>query len=99
MPPCGPCPTLPLCKPVSVSYRTGLRHSKTEIGKWRAETRAAAPIVGGSPKSGDHAAETGLAGWAYEIRTPESVRKEIHLNWRHNFRGFGRNSAAETVRV
>src|SRR5215211_4953018 len=36
-----------------------------------------------------------LAGWAYEIRTRESVRNKLHLNWRHNFRGFGRNSAAE----
>ena len=27
-----------LREPVSVTYRTGLRHAETEIGKWRAET-------------------------------------------------------------
>src|ERR1700720_4227437 len=27
-----------LRKPVSVTYRTGLGHAETEIGKWRAET-------------------------------------------------------------
>src|SRR5713101_3601781 len=43
--------------------------------------------------------ETGLAGWGDETRTPESVGNRIHLNWRHNFRGFGWNCAAETVRV
>src|SRR5215208_3100121 len=48
---------------------------------------------------GDHAAETQLAGWAYEIRTRKSVRNKLHLNWRHNFREIGRNSVAETVRV
>ena len=61
--------------------------------------RLTARNVEGSSTCGNCDAETGLAGWAYEIRTPESVRKQIHLNWRHNFRGFGRNSAAETVRV
>src|SRR5580704_14048786 len=30
-----------LRKPVSVTYRTGLRHAETEIGKWVAETGAA----------------------------------------------------------
>ncbi len=39
------------------------------------------------------------AGWGDETRTPESVGNKIHLNWRHNFRGFGWNCAAETVRV
>ena len=29
-----------LRKPVSVPYRTGLKHAETEIGKWRAETGA-----------------------------------------------------------
>jgi hypothetical protein len=29
-----------LCEPVSINYRTGLRHAETEIGKWRAETGA-----------------------------------------------------------
>jgi hypothetical protein len=32
-----------LRKPVSVTYRTGLGHAETEIGKWRAETGAAEP--------------------------------------------------------
>ena len=32
-----------LRKPVSVTYRTGLRYAETEIGKWRAETGAAKP--------------------------------------------------------
>jgi len=33
-------------EPVSFRYRTGLRHVKTEIGKWRAETGTAKPRVG-----------------------------------------------------
>src|SRR5215204_3415587 len=41
--------------------------------------------VEGSSTCGNCDAETQLAGWAYEIRTPESVRKEIHLNWRITF--------------
>src|SRR5712691_8837284 len=43
--------------------------------------------------------ETRLAGWVGRTRTPESVRNKIHLNWRHNFRGLGRNGAPETFRV
>jgi hypothetical protein len=35
-----------LCEPVSVTYRTGLRHVETEIGKWRAETDARKPPAG-----------------------------------------------------
>lgn len=34
-----------LCKPVTVTYRTGLGQAETEIGKWRAETAAAKPPV------------------------------------------------------
>jgi hypothetical protein len=33
------------CEPVSVGYRTGLRHAETEIGKLRAETGARNPPV------------------------------------------------------
>jgi hypothetical protein len=33
-----PPPQERFCEPVSVSYRTGLRHAKTEIGKWPRET-------------------------------------------------------------
>ena len=32
-------------KPVSVTYRTGLGHAETEIGKWRAETGSTKPPV------------------------------------------------------
>jgi hypothetical protein len=34
-----------LRKPVSVTYRTGLGHAETEIGKWRAETGLTKPPV------------------------------------------------------
>jgi hypothetical protein len=34
---------MPLREPVSVTYRTGLRHAQKEIGKWRAETAARNP--------------------------------------------------------
>ena len=33
------------CKPVSVTYRTGLEFAETAIGKWQAETGAAKPPV------------------------------------------------------
>ena len=33
------------CEPVSVTYRAGLRHVETEIGKWRAETGDRNPTV------------------------------------------------------
>ena len=33
------------CEPVSVPYRTGLRHAETEIGKWQAETGVAKPPI------------------------------------------------------
>ncbi len=36
-------PDMRLCEPVSVTYRAGLRHVETEIGKWRAETDARKP--------------------------------------------------------
>src|SRR5712671_5217407 len=39
-------PDMRLCEPVSVTYRTGLRHVETEIGKWRAETDARKPPAG-----------------------------------------------------
>jgi hypothetical protein len=34
-----------LRKSVSVTYRTGLGHAETEIGKWRAETGLTKPLV------------------------------------------------------
>jgi hypothetical protein len=33
-------PDVQPCEPVSATYRTGLRHVETEIGKWRTETGA-----------------------------------------------------------
>jgi hypothetical protein len=36
------------CEPVSVSYRTGLRLAKTEIGKWPPETCARKPPIQGT---------------------------------------------------
>ena len=47
----APTPNTQLREPVSVTYRTGLGHAETEIGKWRAETGAAKPPVQ-SRKSG-----------------------------------------------
>ncbi len=44
-------------EPVSVTYRTGLPHAETEIGKWPAETGAAKPPVQ-DRKSGNCRPET-----------------------------------------
>jgi hypothetical protein len=46
-----------LCEPVSVTYRTGLRHAETEIENWRAETGPSDPPVQGR-KSGNCRPET-----------------------------------------
>ena len=53
----APTPNTQLREPVSVTYRTGLGHVETEIGKWRAET-GAAKLPGPEPKVRNLPAET-----------------------------------------
>jgi Protein of unknown function (DUF2924) len=52
-----------------------------------------------SRTGGNQIAETELAGWGGRTRTPESVGMKIRPCCRGNFCRFGRNGAAETVRV
>src|SRR5437868_15436507 len=65
-------PAMRLHEPVSVTYRTGLRHAETEIGKWRPETGAPIPSVL-DRKSGNCGTETR----AYQPNPPE-CRRFLH---------------------
>src|SRR5712691_7014831 len=71
---------------LGVHYRYYVSHAAVQRRKQEAGTIA-------------RTAETALRGWCGRTRTRESVRNKIYLNWRHNFRGLGRNGAPETFRV
>src|SRR5712691_11807462 len=68
-------------EPVSVTYRTGLCHVETELGKWRAETGARNPLVL-DRKCGNCGTETR----AYQPNPPECrrfshTRKSHRRDW------------------
>jgi hypothetical protein len=76
--------------------RPGKRPPRWEAPDFPRQRPAHCPLtlgnVGGSPTPGTHTAETGLAGWAYRIRT-SVCREKIHLFEHSSRSGFARVQA------